>query len=847
MTQFNYSPEELSQEIKSLRAKLTIAEDTLQAIHQGEVDAFVIATSDGDQVFTLQSGDYTYRLLIEEMCEGAVIITSDGWILYANKAFANLVKYPLEKVIGSPFHKFVLNQDVNIFQGLMKKQDQESSSIGELSLLDSNKHQLPVYLATNKFKIDNHYINSIIVTDLTEKKQNEEVIASEKFARSILEQAGDSIAVCSKLGKIIRTSQVFNNLCGNNYPFENFDDLLSLFYSKLDININPVSAEIIIENRFSINTVLQGKSYRGVEVYYQRNDGEYFDLLLNACPLLNSMGEITGAIINLTDITERKRQEAELHQAKLELEIRVAERTAELTNLNKNLSLTLDKLEQNQEILWEQSQLLDLAHDTILTQDLNSVITFWNNGGEQMYGWTKAEAIGKVAHVLLQTQFPIPISEIHAQLINNGYWEGELIHIDKNGILVNVASRWVLQKDECRKQIKILEINNDITQQKQRKQALQDSESKFRSLSECLPIGVFLTDNQGKYTYINPCYENIFEVTMAEVIGKNWLEIIHAEHENDLYNQWLKMLTYTQKDFNQEICYLHKNGKTCYARVQLAPMLINGVKLSGYIGTVEDITEIRAVEKMKRDFISIVSHELRTPLTAIHGSLGLLAGKVYDKNPDKRNQMLDIANSQTERLVRLVNDILVLEKLESGHTTLIKQACDAAQLITYSADTMQVEAEKQHITLNIKALPMEVWANSDAIIQTLTNLLSNAIKFSSPHTSILVSNTLIDSKETEAKISSHFGNLSVFNSLTPPYILFQVQDQGQGIPTDKLESIFGWFQQVDASNAREKGGTGLGLAICQRIIHQHGGQIWAESGLGQGSTFFFTLPLVTNK
>ena len=559
------------------------------------------------------------------------------------------------------------------------------------------------------------------------------------------------------------------------------------------------------------------------------------------------MGEITGAIINLTDITERKRQEAELQQAKLELEMRVAERTAELTKVNKNLHFTLNKLEENQQILWEKSQLLDLAHDTIFTQDLNSVITFWNQGGEHIYGWTKAEAIGKVAHVLLQTQFPISLSEIHAQLINYGYWEGELIHIAKNGIPVTVASRWVLQKDELGNPIKILEINNNITQQKQKEADLQDSESKFRSLSECLPIGVFLTNIQGECIYVNPWFQKIFDVKIAEVVGKNWLEIIHAENEENLFNLWSRILADSQEEFNHEIRYFHKDGKTRYAQIRLAPMLINGTKLSGYIGTVEDVTEIRAVAQMKRDFISIVSHELRTPLTAIHGSLGLLAGKVYDKNPERQSQMINIAASQTERLVRLVNDILVLEKLESGQTKIVKQACDAAQLIRDSADTMQVEAEKHHISFNIQPLSLAVWANSDAIIQTLTNLLSNAIKFSPPDTTISISNTLVDTEETQAQISAHFSNHSVFNSLTPPYILFQVEDQGKGIPADKLESIFGWFQQVDASNAREKSGTGLGLAICQSIIQQHEGQIWAESKLGQGSTFFFTLPLYSNK
>jgi PAS domain S-box-containing protein len=857
MTLHNYSTKELLQEIQELRERLTIAEDTLQAIHQGAVDAFIISTPEGDKVFTLQSADYTYRLLVEQMYEGAVIITSDGWILYANQAVAKLLQLPLEQIIGSQFQEFILEPDINIFQALMKKQEQEFTAAGELSLVSFNEQKIPVYIAANKFNINGNYTNCLIITDLREKKQNEEIIASERFARSILEQVGDSLVVCNENGKIIRASQVFKTLCEKNPIFQNFDELLSLFFYDLDIKSiakNAQSAEdsvleIIRNRRFYLTKVLQGKSYRGVEVYFQRPDGKQFDLLLNACPLLNSMGEINGAIVNLTDITERKRQETELHQAKFELEMRVAERTAELTELNKHLLLTLEELEKKQQILAEQSQLLDLAHDTILTQDINSsVITFWNYGGERMYGWTKDEAIGQISHILLQTQFPLPLSEIQAQVMNLGYWEGELIKTGKNGIPVTVSSRWVLQKDELDRPVKILEMHNDITKQKQKEVALKESETKFRSLSECLPIGIFLTDNQGEIIYANPCYQKISGMTLAKITGQSWLDFIHADEQDKVLAQWLKILNhppedYGQEYFCQEVRYLHQDGQIRYARIRLAPMFIDKGKLSGYIGIVEDVTEVRVVEQMKKDFISIVSHELRTPLTAIHGSLGLLAGKIYDKNPDKQNQMINIASSQTERLVRLVNDILSLQKLESGNTDLVKQRCDAATLIIDSTDTMRGEAEKQHITFNIKPLSVEVWANPDAIIQTLTNLLSNAIKFSAPHTTISVTNSLIDTRETQAQISEHLTNDSLLNSLSPPYVIFQVQDQGQGIPADKLESIFGWFQQVDATDAREKGGTGLGLAICHNIIQQHKGQIWAESRLGEGSTFFFTLAI----
>jgi PAS domain S-box-containing protein len=858
----NYSTAELLREIQALKTRLKTAEDTLEAIHHGAVDAFVIATPEGEKVFTLQSGDYTYRLLIEQMREGAVIVTSDGGILYANQAFANLVQLPLAKIIGSKFQQFILERDIDNLQALMKIKDQDLAAADEFSLINIHQQKISVYINANSLNINNYEITCFIVTDLTEKYQNEQIIASERFARSILEQVGESIVVCDETGKIIRASQVFHTLCGTNPLWQNFDNFISLFFSHLDANIiaNIIQSlpnyvpDIMVEHRFHINTVLQGQIYNGVEVYFQRPDGQQFDLFLNARPLLNSIGEIIGAIVNLTDITERKRQEAEIHQAKLELEIRVSQRTAELTELNKHLLISLDEIEKKQQKLLEQSQLLDLAHDTILTKDINSsVITFWNNGGDKMYGWTKAEAMGKVCHKLLKTQFPQPLAEIQAQFLKLGYWEGELIHTHKNGNTVIVSSRWVLQKDDSGKPVNILEINNDITQQKQKEADLKQSETKFRSLTECLPIGVFLTDKEGKIIYTNPYYQKISGLIMSETREENWLDFIHADDREKILKEWLKILNnsnsptdFCELDFCHEVKYFYQDNQIHYARIHLAPMLIEQKKMSGYIGIVEDITEIRAVEQMKKDFISIASHELRTPLTAINGALGLLAGKVYDQNPDKRSQMINIAAAQTARLVRLVNDILTLQKLESSNTTLVKQSCDAAKLIIDSVNLMQPEAEKNRINFNINPMAIEIWVNPDAIIQTLTNLLSNAIKFSAPYTTITVSNILVDSQKTQAQIFAHLTNNSLLNVLSPPYVMFQVQDQGQGIPADKLETIFGWFQQVDSSDAREKGGTGLGLAICRNIIQQHEGHIWAESKLGQGSTFFFALPLREN-
>ncbi len=228
------------------------------------------------------------------------------------------------------------------------------------------------------------------------------------------------------------------------------------------------------------------------------------------------------------------------------------------------------------------------------------------------------------------------------------------------------------------------------------------------------------------------------------------------------------------------------------------------------------------------EFISVISHELRTPLTSLHSALKLLATGRLGHLSATGQQMLAIADESTERLVRLVNNVLDLQRIESGNLVIERQMCHAATLITHAVESMQATAQQSEITLVTQPDDISIWADPDYILQVLTNLLSNAIKFSSPGGKVWLIVTRCDSSPTLPHASV-------------PEIVFRVRDEGQGIPTDQLERIFERFQQVNAAD-RKKGGTGLGLSICRTIIEQHGGKIWAESTPGNGSTFTFTLP-----
>jgi signal transduction histidine kinase/DNA-binding response OmpR family regulator len=241
------------------------------------------------------------------------------------------------------------------------------------------------------------------------------------------------------------------------------------------------------------------------------------------------------------------------------------------------------------------------------------------------------------------------------------------------------------------------------------------------------------------------------------------------------------------------------------------------------------LDEREKLDTIKDEFISTVSHELRTPLTSIRGALGLLNSGVLGKLDDKAANLLRIASTNTDRLVRLINDILDLERMDSGRNPPHVRRCSLHDLIMQSVDTMGSLAEASNVQLIVVPPPSgEILAfdgDPDRMQQVLCNLLSNAIKFSPPGAAV-----------------------RILTGIDGSNLVLRVEDAGRGVPADKLESIFDRFGQVEASDSRQKGGTGLGLAICRSIVTQHAGNIWAERNdahrKGPGTTFIVRLPRV---
>lgn len=375
------------------------------------------------------------------------------------------------------------------------------------------------------------------------------------------------------------------------------------------------------------------------------------------------------------------------------------------------------------------------------------------------------------------------------------------------------------------------QLQSQLDEQKRTQDALRISENRFEAILSIADDAIISIDINQQITLFNQGAEKIFGYSAGEVLGQK-LDLLlptrfAQEHRNHVYKFGKSSAHARRMGERQEIFGCRKDGSEFPAEASISKLDLG--QESVYTVILRDITERKQVEKMKDEFVSVVSHELRTPLTSIHGSLGMLTSGLLSSTSEQGKRLLQIATDSTERLVRLINDILDIERIESGKVKMERENCDLRDLINSAINIMQPLADKAGVSLSIhnsnsssNISSIQLWADPDRIIQTLTNLFSNAIKFSEPGSTVYL-----------------------MTELQKDQVLVTVQDTGRGIPEDKLESIFERFQQVDSSDSRNHDGTGLGLAICKSIVQQHGGKIWVKSILGEGSSFYFTLPILT--
>jgi PAS domain S-box-containing protein len=411
----------------------------------------------------------------------------------------------------------------------------------------------------------------------------------------------------------------------------------------------------------------------------------------------------------------QKRTQTLVQRARDELEAKVQERTEDLSQTNKQLRTEIAERQRAEETLREQANLLNLTHDTIFVRDMSNVITYWNRGAQELYGWTEEETMGKRTHDLLQTVFPVPLEAINGELLRRGRWEGDLVHTKRDGTKLIVASRWALQQNQSGRPVAVLETNNDITERKR-------ADEEIRKLNE---------------------------------------------------------------ELEQRV--------------------------------IERTRDLEAVNKELEAFAYSVSHDLRAPLRHTVGYAELLQKNASSVLDEKSRRYTLMILESAKRMGILIDDLLAFSRV--GRAEIQKTIVNLEQVLKEALSEIRQETDGRNIVWRMSALP-NVYGDRSMLRLVLVNLISNAVKFTRTRPQAEIEIGCADGKHDE--------------------IVVFIRDNGVGFDMKYVNKLFGVFQRLHRTEDFE--GTGIGLATVQRIVHSHGGRVWADSQVNEGATFYFSVP-----
>jgi two-component system, OmpR family, sensor histidine kinase VicK len=604
------------------------------------------------------------------------------------------------------------------------------------------------------------------------------------FVSTVLDTVDALVAVFDTAGRIVRFNRACETASGYEFPTLVGRYLWEKLIPQADI---PAAIQHFQELRAEgIPSAFENE--------WLNADGTTRRIAWSASPLIDDQGHVNFIIATGIDVTVQRAAEATLRESEARYR-----------------------------------QLVEGSLGMVCTHDLNGVLLSMNTHGAQSIGRGIDEVVGHPLTDFMPENYRDTIDGYLKKVTQDGEAQGllHLCHINGDERVFAYRNKLI---DVPGRAPYVLGFGVDISDQVRAEEKLRALIRQSNSILESVGDGIYGVDLDGNCTVINPAALQMLGFKDTEVLGRNMHELTHhTKADGAPYPSAECPINNSVNDLDtvrvaNEV-FWRKDGTSFPVEYVAKPQIESDAdgkpgKAVGVVVAFTDTTERRALDRMKDEFISTVSHELRTPLTSLRAALGLVTGGSLAARPDKMKQMLEIATGNTDRLVRLVNDILELERIGSGKAELHYTMSSADDLFRRAAGLQQTGAAKAQIRITFNSQGVNVWADPDRILQTLTNLISNAIKFSPPGSEIHLQARRVDDNEAE----------------------LMVKDQGRGIPADKLESIFERFQQVDASDSRAMGGTGLGLAICRSIISQHGGRIWATSTPGKGSTFHFTLP-----
>ncbi len=688
-----------------------------------------------------------------------------------------------------------------------------------------------------------------LALDVTERTRAEQALqASEARYRTLIETSPDAIGVSDLDGNLLFCNRQVALLQG----YESEAEILELNVFQL------IAPEERSRMEDSLQTIQKMGSIRNVEYTMLKKDGSRFPAELSAS-LIRDAQDNPQAIISLVrDITERKAAEDALKKSKEDLALRVEQRTAQLKTVNEHLLIEIQERRLAEEALRQSEARLNLALSAaqmgawdwdILCDRLS-----WSDGVETLLGLEPGAFDGTYKAFLKclhPDDRPVVTQALYHSVETGADYEVETRIVCPDGTIRWVASKGAVLRNPISIAERMTGTVMDITKRKQVELALERERQQLQQVITCAPVAMAMFDTQMRYVAHSQKWITDNSLEGQVIIGRSYYDIFpdmperwKAKHQCALQGEVIS---------ESEDVWERADGTIVYQRWAIHPWYTPDGKVGGIILATVPINELvkareAALEavRIKSEFLANMSHEIRTPMNGVLGVAELLL------QTPLTSQQLDYArtiHSSASHLLNVINDILDFSKLEVGEMQLEQIDFDLDSCIESVVDVLATQAEEKRLELAILVesdVPRMLQGDPGRLRQILLNLVSNAIKFTAAGKVVVKASIELEgSNELKVGGSNQCLTLQPVTQIQPSNrlkIRFEVTDTGIGISAADQKKLFQAFSQVDASTTRQYGGTGLGLAICKQLVELMGGEIGVESVLGQGSTFWFTLP-----